>query len=243
MSRDKRKAPAIIVAWFCFSFISGHSIFAHGKTLIVAGDEEKKGSYLVEITEEAFRRVGYQTEFMFVPWSRALTKSIQGKYDVLLAAYYTPERAKKLDYSEPIGSADVMLLKRKGDAIVYYDVVDLRPYRIGHIGASKVSKEFDAAEKSYLHIEYVYDAETNIRKLLANRIDLVVEKRQRVDELLHTVFKEEASKLEYLSPPLARNYFHNCVSKALEGHEQIISDFNRGLVMIKEDGTEAKIFA
>ncbi|OZG74133.1 hypothetical protein BTA51_03675 [Hahella sp. CCB-MM4] len=242
MFRGKSRS-FVAAALIVFAIVLGCPAFSSGKPLVVAGDEEKKGSYLVEITEAAFQRVGYETEFQFVPWSRALNKSIQGKYDVLLAAYYTAERAEKLDYSEPIGSADVMLLKRKDEAITFHDLNDLRPYKIGHIGASKVSQEFDEAEKSYLQMEYVYNAETNIRKLLAHRIDLVVEKRQRVDELLKTVFKKDAKNLEYLLPPLARNYFHNCVSKLLKDHEQIIRDFNKGLQMIRDDGTKAKILS
>jgi len=211
------------------------------QTLLVAGDEEKEGSYLVEITRQAFRRVGFQTEFIFVPWSRALQKSIEGKYDVLLAAYYTPKRAKKLTYSQPIGSADVVLLKLKSTAIQYHSVQDLAPYRIGHIDASKVSEEFDAAEKTYLNIEYAYNAETNIRKLLAGRIDLLVEKRARIDKLLKTEFRESADKVEFLDPPLSRNHFHNCVSNSRADHLEIISAFNQGLKLIKEDGTFGNI--
>ncbi|WLQ16207.1 transporter substrate-binding domain-containing protein [Hahella aquimaris] len=221
-------------------FISG-SAFAAPKTLVVAGDEEKQGGYLVEITREAFQRVGYETEFLFVPWSRALKRSIAGEYDVLLAAYYTKERAEKLAYSNPIGVAQVMLLKRKDSVISYQTIEDLKPYRIGHISNSKVSPEFDRAEAEYLDMEYAFDAETNIRKLLAGRLDLVVEKKQRIIQLLDTDFASEAHKLSFVNPPLHTNYFHNCVSKVNPDYQKIIQDFNLGLDIIRKDGTEARI--
>ncbi|WP_431689388.1 substrate-binding periplasmic protein [Hahella sp. NBU794] len=228
---------ALIIGVF---FLSG-SVFAEKRALVVAGDEEKKGGYLVEITEAAFSRVGYATDFRFVPWSRALTKSIAGEYDVLLAAYYTKERAEKLAYSKPIGVAQVVLLKRKDSAISYHNIEDLKPYRIGHISNSKVSPEFDKAEAEYLNMEYAFDAETNIRKLLAGRLDLVVEKKQRIVQLVNTVFASEAHKLAFVNPPLHTNYFHNCVSKVNPDYQKIIHDFNLGLDIIRKDGTEARI--
>ncbi|ABC30264.1 ABC-type amino acid transport/signal transduction systems, periplasmic component/domain [Hahella chejuensis KCTC 2396] len=230
-----------VLALIVSVMLSSRPVFAEKKALVVAGDEEKKGGYLVEITQAAFSRVGYATDFRFVPWSRALTKSIAGEYDVLLAAYYTHERAEKLLYSKPIGVAEVMLLQRKGSDITYRKLEDLKPYRIGHISNSKVSPEFDKAEAEYLNIEYAFDAETNIRKLLAGRLDLMVEKKQRIVQLVNTEFASEAHKLAFVNPPLHINYFHNCVTKINPDHQKIIHDFNLGLDIIRKDGTEARI--
>ncbi|WLQ13297.1 hypothetical protein O5O45_26595 [Hahella aquimaris] len=117
----------------------------------------------------------------------------------------------------------------------------MKPYRIGHISKSKVSPEFDKAESSYLNIEYAFGAETNIRKLLAGRLDLVVEKKQRIVQLVNTVLALEAYRLELLSPSLFINHFHNCVSKRNPKHQEIIDDFNLGLELIRQDGTEVRI--
>ncbi len=216
-------------------------VCAQQKHILIAGDEEKEGGYLVEITREAFQRVGYTPEFRFVPWARALTLAIDGTYTALLAAYYTEERAEKLAYSEPIGATRVFLLKRKDDTITYTTMDDLKPYRIGHIRGSKVGEEFDEAENTFLTMEYVSDTEQSIRMLLLGRIDLVVEKEERLIQLLNTVFQEDAEKVEFIYPPLRVNHFHNCVSKTLPGYQQLVDDFNRGLQMIQEDGTLSTI--
>lgn len=207
------------------------------KHILIAGDEEKRGSYLVEITREAFLKAGYSTEFIFVPWARALLNSIEGKYDVLLAAYYTQERAEKLLYSESIGVTKIFFLKQKKVNISYATMDDLKPYRIGHILGSKVNKEFDEAEESFLKIEYVSNTKQNIRKLLTGRLDLVVEKEERLKQLLASEFKNEAENLEFLYPPLQVNKFYNCVSKKRPGYQKIVEDFNHGLELINEDGT------
>ncbi len=237
----KMKIIARILMIVCLFLQTGNTAFAQGKRLLIAGDPEKEGGYLVEITRRAFEVAGYTPEFVFVPWARALIKSTEGEYDVLLAAYYTEERAEKLLYSKPIGKTEVFLLKLKNRNINYKTIADLKPYRIGHIRNSKVSPEFDEAEKNYLDIEYVHNTEQNIKKLLAGRIDLVVEKRERIDQLLNTTFRKDAHKLELVYPPLNTNYFHNCVSRKKPDHEQIIADFNKGLKMIRDDGTRKNI--
>ncbi len=215
----------------------GSAAITTNKSILVAGDEEKKGGYLVEVAQEAFQQVGYSPEFIFVPWARALVQSIKGAYTVLLAAYYTKERAEELLYSDPIGTTRVFLFKRKVDKITYKTMEDLKPYRIGHIRGSKVSPEFDKVEKTFLTIEYAKSTEQNIKKLLAHRLDLVVEKEERLKELLNTEFKGEVDKLEFLYPPLQVNTYHNCVSKKLPEGQQIIADFNRGLKKIRVNGT------
>ncbi|WP_207261254.1 transporter substrate-binding domain-containing protein [Desulfovibrio sp. Huiquan2017] len=212
-------------------------VCAQDNPIVIAGDMEKEGGYLAEITDAAFRRVGYDPKFIFVPWARALSGTIATEYDVLLAAYQTEERGKVLLYSNPIGTTDVILLKLKTRDIHFSRIEDLRPYRIGHIKGSKVNKEFDEAEKKYLKIDYVKDAQYNIKKLLAGRIDLAVEKKERIEQLLKTAFRDYADRFEFITPPLQKNFFCNCISKKHESSYQIIYDFNRGLRMIQEDGT------
>ena len=207
----------------------------------IAGDEEKKGGYLVEITQTAFQRAGYQPVFEFVPWARALARTSIGDYDVLLAAYYTEERAKKLAYSAPIGKAEVVLLKLKSQHITYSSLKDLSRFRIGHIRGSAVSSEFDAAEKAFLNIQYVSHPELNIKKLLHHRIDLVVEKKQRLIQLMSTTFVKEAAKLDFVSPPLKVNHFYNAFSRKKHQYRTRLNDFNKALQVITEDGTLAQI--
>ncbi|WP_419787197.1 substrate-binding periplasmic protein [Pseudodesulfovibrio sp.] len=212
-------------------------VCAQENQIVIAGDMEKEGGYLAEITDTAFRRAGYDPEFVFVPWARALLGTIETEYDVLLAAYRTEEREEVLLYSNPIGTTDVILLKLKTRNIHFSSIEDLRPHRIGHIKGSKVNKEFDEAEKKYLKIDYVKDAKYNLKKLLAGRIDLAVEKKERVEQLLKTSFRDYADHFEFITPPLQKNFFYNCISKRHEHSYQIIADFNRGLRMIQEDGT------
>lgn len=213
---------------------------AHGETVSIVADEEKRGGYLVEITRAAFSKAGYDTEFQFVPWARALAGAISGRYDVLMAAYYSEERARKLAYSESIGSVEVYFWKKKERDISYKTLADMTPYVIGVIRSSTVSAEFDQAMPT-LKIDEVSSAEANIRKLLLGRIDVFVEKKQRVDFLLKTAFSEQQGNIVTLGEPLKVGQFFNAFSMAHPRYGKLLHDFNRGLKMIKEDGTEEGI--
>ncbi|WP_320007679.1 transporter substrate-binding domain-containing protein [Maridesulfovibrio sp.] len=223
----------------CLSIEFHDESIAHAleKKVTVAGDLEKENGYLVKITNAAFLRVGYEPEFIFLPWIRAITGTIEGEYDVLLAAYHTDDREKELRYSDPIGTAVVVLLKLRSKNVSFNKIEDLAQYRIGHIKGSKVSTEFDKAEKEYLNVQYVVDTTLNLKKLLKHRIDLVVEKKERIEALLQTTFRDSANKFAYVDPPLKINNYYNCSSRKNKRSYQIIQDFNRGLSLIKEDGT------
>ncbi len=216
---------------------------AQNATVNIAADEEKRGGGLAEITSEAFKRVGYQTEIHFVPWARALQGTIVGHYEVLLAPYYKEERTKHLSYTDPIGKVEVYFWKKRERAIAYAKLDDMKPYLIGFIRASSVSAEFDKAMESSLRMSYVRAPEMNIQHLLTGRIDVFVEKKQQVDFLLRSKFPEQAEHIVPLGPPLKVGEFFNAVSKAAPRHDKLLEDFNRGLKMIKADGTEKAIRA
>jgi polar amino acid transport system substrate-binding protein len=217
------------------------SCAAFCKPLQIVCDEEKRGSYLVELTAAAFKRVGYEAQFTYVPWSRALNGTMQGAYPVLMAARYTDERAKAIAYSDSIATVDFHLWGLRGNPTQFRDIDDLRPYLIGVIRGSTVTPEFDKAAQSKLRIDYTESAEANIKHLLTGRIDYFIEKTPTIDKLLATTFASEASKIVRIDPPITRTEFFNGFARAIPGHEKLLADFNRGLKLIRADGTEKAI--
>ena len=102
--------------------------------------------FFVEITREAFKRVGYDININWVPWKRAQELSFSGKYDALLGCYYTEERAKKLEYSAPVSSTEVVFFELKGRNITFSSLRDLSPYTIGVVRGYANTDEFDASD-------------------------------------------------------------------------------------------------
>jgi polar amino acid transport system substrate-binding protein len=210
-------------------------------TVHLVTDPEKEGGFLVAITQRAFERAGYTVSISYMPWVRALQMVLNGDAEALLGAYHTPERAQRLLYTEPIGSAELVFFALKDSGIRYQSLEDLRPYRIGTISGARYTPEFDAAD--FLMKEAVSDYVLNLRKLLAGRVHVMVEKRSVVEHALAARFASQASRVVALDKPLTSAQFFNAFSRAMPGHERKVADFNAGLKSIAADGTLAGIMA
>ena len=210
-------------------------------TVHLVTDPEKESGFLAAITQRAFERVGYQVRISYMPWARALRMVLDGEAEALLGAYHTPERALRLLYTEPIGSSDLVFFTLKDSGIRYQTLDDLRPYRIGTIIGASYTPEFDTA--GFLAKEPVSDYLLNLRKLLAGRVHVMVEKRSVVEHAVAAHFAGDAPRITALDKPLKSAQFYNAFSRAVPGHERKVADFNAGLRSITADGTLAAIMA
>lgn len=199
------------------------------------GEKLENGGYIAEITREAFQRVGYEVEIKWVPWKRALEQAKEGRYDGLLGAWFSEERAQYFAFTEPIDMTTLSFFKQTGSPILYSTLKDLTPYRIGVTRGYAHTKEFDAAV--YLTKEEVTTSSQNIQKLSEGRIDLFVEDRRVVQYLIRNDFLKLNGKIVEVKPPLQEKPLYNAISKKVVGYEHIIEDFNRGLKLLKDDGT------
>lgn len=237
--KTRKLSIVVLLSVICVGFQYCLVASAQTSELLIATDEEKQGGYLVEITEEALKRVGYTANIQFFPWKRALRNGMDGEFDVLLGAYHTEERAQKMAYSEPIGKVDIGLFALKESTIRYTTLPDLTPYVIGYTRGAAVSNAFENA--TYLQKEAVANIELNIKKLLRGRVDLIVYKKQQLLPLIQTKYPESVDKVEFLDPPLRTSFFFNAFPKTRPDALKHLEDFNRGLQAIKDDGTYAKI--
>lgn len=214
-------------------------IAAEGKSVNFVTDKEKDGGYLAEITIAAFKKMGYQVNIKYVPWARALKTVMGGTEEALLGCFYTDERANKMLYTNSFGASEQVLFKLRDSTANVSTLDDLKPYRVGIIRFGAYTPEFEAA--TFIHKETVTHPEQNLEKLLAGRIDLVLENRRVVFMLLKTQFSTYASKIVALEPPFIVNKFYNAFSKNIPGYEKKVADFNAGLNLIMKDGTFKKI--
>ena len=204
----------------------------YGKTL-------EQGGYTVEIIREAFKRVGYTLETVWLPWKKAQVEAARGVYDGLGASYYNEERATKFAYSNPIATTEVVFFKRTEDDIQYSKLEDLKPYKIGTGFGYGYPEKFVKAD--YLDKIEAYELKTNITRLLHNRIDLIIGSRKAILFYLKQQYPDRINSLEILGDPLETLSLYVPFSKMTPNYKQKVDDFNRGLIMIKEDGTYQKI--
>jgi len=243
------RLEVLVLAIICLCSISfGSRVCADDKVIVLAhetswpphyGKDLDEGGYTVEIVREALKRVGYRLETVWLPWKRAQMEAARGDYDGLGASYYTKERAIQFAYSDPVATTEIVFFKRSQDDIKYSKLEDLKPYKIGTGFGYGYPEEFLKAD--YLQKIEAYEAKTNITRLLNKRIDLIIESRQTILFYLKQEYPDKPNSLEVLGEPLETMSLYVLFSKNRPNHKQKVDDFNRGLKMIKEDGTYQKI--
>jgi len=247
MSLPILKIFAVAIICLCSTTFGSLSL-AGDKIIVLAhetswaphyGKSLKQGGYTVEIVKEALKRVGYELETVWLPWKRAQIEAARGDYDGLGASYYNEERGKKFAYSDPIATTEVVFFKRTEDDIKYSKLEDLKPYKIGTGFGYGYPEEFLKAD--YLKKVEAYELKTNITRLLHKRIDLIIGSRKVILFYLKQEYPDRINSLKILGNPLETLSLYVPFSKMKPDYKQKVEDFNRGLEMIKEDGTYQKI--
>ena len=125
---------------------------------------------------DALKATGYSVEMQFFPWSRAVwLVDSDASYIGFFPAYYSRERAGRYLFSEPIGRSTMVFLERTDKPVKWANYDDLQGRRIGVVRGFVNTEELDARiAKKKLIAEEVPDDRSNILKLAAGRVDLVV---------------------------------------------------------------------
>ena len=232
---------------FLFLVLSNF-LFAQEKTIVLAnetswapyyGKELKDGGYTTEIIVEAMAHMGYKVKIKWLPWNRAVILAQKGIYDGLGACYYNEKRAQKFVYTDSISDTQTVFFKLKNKDIHYSTLKDLKSYKIGTAKGYGYPKKFTDA--TYLNKIDAPKIEFNIRKLLKGRIDLVVGSKKVVQHLLNSNYQNDKDKIEIISPVIESMPLYVAFSRNSAGYKQKVEDFNKGLEMIKSDGTFEKI--
>ncbi len=136
------------------------------------------GGISVKILEEIFAQMeGVEIKMILLPWKRCLHDVESGNIDGLMMALKSKQRPY-LIYPEPVLNYNVRLFYLKNkfpEGFQWNGVEDLSQYWIGLLAGSTMGEQFDTAmEKGILKVEQSRDFELNFRKLMIQRVDLVV---------------------------------------------------------------------
>jgi len=194
------------------------------------------GSHAAERARSVLEVLGYEVTVVFVPWARALKMTEEGMFEVLAGVYFSEERNKKLAFSEPITTTDILFYKLKSSDISYDgNLNSLKELRIGVVRNYIYSNEFD--EANYLEKMIALNPKNNIELLLAERVDLIVGSRKAIDFLLASKFSGSSGQLESLPIPLESKSVHVAFSREHAGYKLLLEDFNRTFARLKKEGS------
>ncbi|MBF0573714.1 MAG: transporter substrate-binding domain-containing protein [Desulfamplus sp.] len=202
-------------------------------------EDPKEGLSLV-IIRAAYKNQGYTVKMEYVPWARAEALTIQGKYDILPDVWMNDENKKSMMFSEPYAVNTVKFIKRVDDPFEYNGLESLKGKKIGTVRGYNYSDAFQAS-KDFIR-EDVADVMTNIKKLVAKRIDLTLE-----DDIVARVIISKADlpmlqQIKFTENSITSNNLYVSSGIANPRHKELIEAFNKGLAEIKANGEFAKIF-
>lgn len=202
--------------------------------------ETERNGLLADITSEAMKRVGYETEIVILPWKRALEMTKKGRYDALLGASYLEERAVDFIYPTYAWRTYIYFHAMKGSRTwSYKNLKSLCPATVGiligsfHRSALLESGCLKIHENSSIH--------QNILMLMRGRIDLYLAVPEVLHHYIDSKFPEAAGDIITLRPAYVEDKVYLIFPKTLPQSETLAKDYDRGIELIKADGTYAEI--
>lgn len=198
------------------------------------GEKMDGNGFVAALVREAFTASGYTVEFTFQPWVRAKATAKDGKADGCLPEYYLQEDQADFLISEPFPGGPLGFMKRKADNIAFSKLEDLKSLKIGVVRGYVNTEDFDKAD--YLQKEESNDDITNLRKLLAGRLDLVVIDKFVGLYLIQQEIPDKVGEIEFVSPALEEKTLHVLISKKTANADAKMQAFNDGLKKMRDSG-------
>ena len=197
------------------------------------------GGLATDIVSTALARAGYASDFEQVPWARALMGVGDGRYDVLVNAWYDEARTQLGHFSAEYLLNRVRFIKRRDDPIEYQNLQQLHAYPIAVVRGYAYSADFDADPK--LQKVPVHNFAMAVRMLAAQRVRMTVEDEYVARFYLARESPRVRNAVEFLPQPLSENSLHILVSLKNPKHEQIVAGFDREISRMKADGSYARL--
>ncbi|MFL1523944.1 substrate-binding periplasmic protein [Pseudomonas sp. O230] len=193
------------------------------------------GGLATDIVSTALARAGYASDFEQVPWARALMGVGEGRYDVLVNAWYTEERTRLGQFSGEYLLNRVRFLKRKDAPIEYNNLEQLHTYPIAVVRGYAYAPAFD--EDASLQKVPVHSFAMAVRMVAADRVKLTLEDEYVARYYLARESAKVRNAVEFLPKPLSENSLHILVSLKNPHHEEIVANFDREIAEMKADGS------
>ncbi len=208
------------------------------------GEQLENNGFIAEIITEAYKRMNYSVDITFYPWPRAYEYGKRGEIvdGLFTFGVVTEERLQLFEYSDPLPPLVFGFYKLVEDDIFFTTLEDLISYRIGVVRGYIYDDSFEDI-RANLEIDEVSVDKQNVLKLEAGRLDLILIERFNANYLIRTKFPELADVIEWLEPPISVDAQYLAISKRAPDYLQKVDDFNRGLELIKQDGTFEEILS
>jgi len=196
----------------------------------------QKGA-VVEALEYLFKHV--ELKLTLYPWKRALAMAKEGVVDGLMLTLETGERKEDFIFSEPLFDDEIVFITRTDTKLRYEGLHSLQDIIVGTVHGSKYSDEFqEAIRTKHIQIEPADELQTNIKKLMNKRIDVMIASKIAFCGALKDLNTDFHYKA--LSPALKKIELKIAISKHSPFAEQMQS-INQNIAHLKRDKSYQEI--
>lgn len=232
--------------FFVFMLILPQTVFSAEKITLASldwapyiGKNLENEGYIAELVKKAFEISGYEAHIEYMPWARTVEMAKNGEFDWYLPEYYAETLNENFLVSNPFPGGPLVFFKLKSKKISYSKLEDLKPFNIGIVRGYVNTQDFDNAQ--YLKKDPAKDDLTNLKKLGAGRIDLMIADKFVGLYLIKNQLPRYIGKIEPIEPILEQKELFLCISKKSKNSLAKLKAFNEGLEKIKKNKTIEQI--
>lgn len=190
---------------------------ATGDYVPFTGQHLPDGGVVNGIIRDVAARSGFDVQFEYMPWKRALEATRRGSYDGTSYWYFSEEREADFIHVGPLVEERQVFFAIAGpDLPAWSELADLSGLRIGVVPGFTYTPEFwGLGESGVLNLSEAPSNEANMRKLLAGRIDVFPHSEMAGWHLIRETFtEEEQARFVVLENPLTRSDGYLLISRS-----------------------------
>jgi len=201
-------------------------------------EKKEMDGFDVDIAKEVAKRLGVEAEFVAQEFSGMIAGLQAEKFDVVVSQMtITDERQEQMDFSDPYITNHVKVIVQEGNNSIT-TVEDFKGKNIG-VGLGTNDETYLRTELlpkvGEFNIMAYDDVITSLKDLDAGRIDATINNMYA----LKPVVESSGFKIKAVGEPIKSDQAGIATRK---GNEEFISEVNRILGEMKEDGTYNEIF-
>ncbi len=239
--KNNFKKAILSFAAFLFSTLILNPVYSAAESLDLRADlwcpytcdvESIEPGYLVEIAKAILQKKGMSVKYSTQSWARTLNEARTGKIDGALGAGKSDEGL--LFPSHHLGRSKNCFFAKNDSTFQFKDNKDLVGKKIGAIIEYTYSEPFDSFAKDNPNIERSggeTPVETNIKKLLAGRLELMIEDENVVNYYL----KKNPNPIKSVGCYEPTDIFVVFSPKKTESLQRVKA-FNEGYKALKDSG-------
>jgi polar amino acid transport system substrate-binding protein len=228
------KLCAAVLAFSMSTVLNAETItLANGEWAPYMSPKLKKAGYVSDIVVKAFKKEGIDVKWVFLPWKRGYEEAKSGKFQGTAIWGYNADRAKDFLYTDTVLDLKTAFFIKKGSHFKFNTIADLKGKKLGGVIGYAYGIE-DAEKAGKVKINRIAKPDANYKKLLAGRLDAVLEDSQVGLKSIHDLGMD--GKIVMYKTPLKSRKYSVIVSKKVPNGPQLVAAFNAGLKKLKASG-------